>query len=74
LLQQNKKVEFYPQPDKLKKQFKYADKKWIKYCIILGENELQENCYILKDMKTWNQEKIKGKFRWVSGISDDIGL
>jgi histidyl-tRNA synthetase len=27
LLQQNKKVEFYPQPDKLKKQFKYADKK-----------------------------------------------
>ena len=64
LLQQNKKVEFYPQPDKLKKQFKYADKKWIKYCIILGENELQENCYILKDMKTWNQEKIKGDIWW----------
>ena len=64
LLQQNKKVEFYPQPDKLKKQFKYADKKWIKYCIILGENELQENCYILKDMKTWNQEKIKGDVWW----------
>jgi histidyl-tRNA synthetase len=57
-LKEWKKVEFYPSPDKFKKQLKYADKKWIKYCIILGENELNENCYILKNMETWEQEKI----------------
>lgn len=57
-LKEWKKVEFYPTTDKFKKQLKYADKKWIKYCVILGENELNENCYILKNMETWEQEKI----------------
>ncbi len=53
-----KKVELYPEYDKLKKQLKYADKKWINYCVILGENELKEKCYIIKNMKNWKQEKI----------------
>jgi histidyl-tRNA synthetase len=30
-----KKVEFFPESDKLKKQFRYADNKGIKYCILL---------------------------------------
>ena len=58
LLNQGKQVEYYPNNDKLKKQFKYADKKWIKYCIILGENELKEWYYLQKNMITWEQEKI----------------
>jgi histidyl-tRNA synthetase len=30
-----KKVEFFPESDKLAKQFRYANNKGIKYCILL---------------------------------------
>lgn len=46
-------IEYYPKADKLWKQFKYADKKWIKYCIILWEQEIKEWKYQIKNMKTW---------------------
>lgn len=48
-----KYIEYYPTNDKLWKQFKYADKKWIKYCIILWEQELEKWQYQIKDMETW---------------------
>jgi histidyl-tRNA synthetase len=54
-----KSVEFYPENDKLSKQFKYADNKKIKYCVILWEQELEKWVYILKNMFTWESlEKI----------------
>ena len=46
-------IEYYPISDKLWKQFKYADKKWIKYCIILWEEELYNWKYKIKNMETW---------------------
>jgi len=52
-IEQWKYIEYYPEPDKLWKQFKYADKKWIKYCIILWEQELQEWQYQIKNMENW---------------------
>lgn len=51
-----KNLEIYPEPDKLQKQFKYADKKGIKYCLILWEQELKNWVYVIKDM-------IKGESR-----------
>jgi histidyl-tRNA synthetase len=30
----------------------YADKKWIRYAVILGTTELQNNEYQIKDLKT----------------------
>ena len=53
-----KKVEFYPESDKLKKQFKYADNKRIKYCILLGKGELEKNIYTIKNMETGESEEI----------------
>ncbi len=50
------KVEFYPEEDKLKKQFKYADKKKISKVIVLWKEELQNWIYKIKDMKTWKEE------------------
>lgn len=49
--------ELYPSPDKLGKQFTYADKKGIPYVVILGEGEKNEGIYKIKHMKTW-EEKI----------------
>ena len=58
LSKEGKKVEFYPESDKLKKQFKYADNKNIKYCIILWEQEKEKWIYILKNMQTWENKEI----------------
>lgn len=51
--------ELYPSPDKLGKQFTYADKKWIPYVIILGEWEKNEGVYKIKNMKEWTEESHK---------------
>lgn len=55
LQSQGKNVEIYPTPDKLGKQFGYADKKGIPFVIILGEGEKQQGIYKIKDMKTWEE-------------------
>ena len=53
-----KKVEFYPESDKLKKQFRYADNKNIKYCILLWEWELEKWIYTMKNMETGESEEV----------------
>ena len=55
LIQAGKTVEFYPLPHKLKKQFEYADRKGIRYCIIYGPWEQEHNHIIVKDLHTWSQ-------------------
>ena len=41
---------------KLKKSFEFANKTNIKYVIVVGENEIKENNYTLKDMESGTQE------------------
>ena len=41
---------------KLDKQLRYADKKHIPYCIILGENEIKNNTITIKDMQKNKQQ------------------
>lgn len=52
---QGNSIEIYPSSDKLKKQFQYADKKWIPYVVILWEWELQNWVFKIKNMKTWEE-------------------
>jgi len=59
LLEKDVFVELYPSCDKLWKQFKYADKKWIPYVIILWESEVEKGIFQVKDMQTWNIEEYK---------------
>lgn len=40
---------------KVKKCFEYANKENIKYVIIVGSNEIESNCYSIKDMTTGEQ-------------------
>jgi len=59
ILRQNKmRVEVYLKEDKLDKQIKYADKKGIKYVIILGPEEEKSGKVTIKDMMKGSQETI----------------
>lgn len=51
-------TELFLDPKKdLDKQLKYADKKGIRFVLIIGEEEIQKNTIKLKDMKTGDQEE-----------------
>jgi histidyl-tRNA synthetase len=43
---------------KIGDQLKVADKKGILYALIIGETELAENKFVLKDLKTGSEDKL----------------
>jgi len=49
------KTELYPDAKKLKKQLDYANKREIEFVVMVGANELENNKYTLKNMKTGEQ-------------------
>ncbi|NNE98464.1 MAG: histidine--tRNA ligase [Pyrinomonadaceae bacterium] len=61
LRQNGLRVTIYPQPDKLGKQFKYADQIDVPFVCVLGESEIAENTVTLKNMKTGDQETLSVK-------------
>jgi histidyl-tRNA synthetase len=48
-------AEIYPSDAKLKKQLSYADSKQIKYVVLVGSEELQNNQITLKNMQSGEQ-------------------
>jgi len=50
--------EIYFTPEKLDKQIKYADKKGIRYVVILGPDEVKKNEVTIKDLSTGRQSTI----------------
>ena len=52
------RTEVYPEAAKMKKQMSYADDKKIPFVVIVGENEIKENRYSLKDMITGEQKSV----------------
>lgn len=50
--------EVYPDEAKLKKQFKYADSKNIRFVAVIGKEEISDNTIQLKDMVSGEQEKL----------------
>ena len=52
------KTEIYLNNKKLKAKFKYADKLEIPYVVVIGEDEIKEDKYKLKDMKTGNEQLV----------------
>ena len=59
LRKENLRVLVYPEPDKLGKQFKYADSLKIPFVCVLGETESAENKVTLKNLQTGAQETIE---------------
>jgi histidyl-tRNA synthetase len=59
LRSENINTEVYPDTTaKLEKQLKYADKKGIKWLIVIGPEEVKKNTVILKDLQTGHQVDI----------------
>jgi len=58
LRQQNVKSEIFPEDAKIKKQMNYANKKGVPFVIMIGENEINEGKYQLKNMETGEQSAL----------------
>ena len=52
------KVETYLNPDRLQKQLRYANRKGIAFCTILGPDEADAGSVVIKDMKEGSQETV----------------
>jgi len=52
------KSEIYPDAVKIKKQMNYANKKGVSFVLMIGENELKEGKFQLKNMTTGEQQKL----------------
>ncbi len=50
------KADLYPTEVKVQKQLKYANNKNVPYVILIGEKELQENSFVVKDMIKGDQK------------------
>ena len=55
-------AELYPEAAKIKKQMSYADAKKISYVAIIGENEINENKIMLKNMISGEQNLVDLQF------------
>jgi histidyl-tRNA synthetase len=56
LRKQGVRCELYHEQAKMDKQFKYAEKKYIGFVVIIGSQELQNNTAVVKNLKTGVQE------------------
>ena len=52
------RVELYPDDAKVAKQFTYADKKQIPYAVIVGDREVTEGTYAIKDLSSGEQQSV----------------
>jgi histidyl-tRNA synthetase len=51
-------TELYPDDAKIKKQLDYANKKGIRYTLMIGSKEIEEGMFTLKDMHEGSQQKL----------------
>lgn len=51
------RVDLYPTPAKLPKQFKYADKRMVPYVVLIGASELEKGIFVVKNMKNGEQKE-----------------
>ena len=53
-----KSVELYPSDIKISKQMAYANKRLVKFVVIIGENELKNKKLTVKNMQTGDQKSM----------------
>ena len=54
----NIKVELYPDNAKIGKQFQHADKRGIPFAVLVGDEEMSNQEYTLKNLATGEQQKV----------------
>ncbi len=52
------KVEMYPDAAKISKQFQHADKRGIPFAVLVGENEIKNEVFTLKNLASGEQETV----------------
>jgi histidyl-tRNA synthetase len=52
------RVDVYPEPDKIGKQFKYASSRGIRKVVVLGDDEIANGQVAVKDMKSGEQHTV----------------
>jgi histidyl-tRNA synthetase len=52
------RVDLYPEPDKLGKQFKYAASRGIPFVVVVGDDEAARGDVTVKNMKTGEQRSV----------------
>ena len=62
------KADLYPDSSKMQKQMKYANKRNVPFIVIIGDRELADNSFVVKNMskgdqKTYDSSDIKGFLR-----------
>ena len=50
------KADVYPSDAKMQKQMKYANNRYVPYVILIGEQELKSNSFVVKDMAKGDQK------------------
>lgn len=70
------RVELYPDPDKIGKQFKYADARGIRFVAVLGDDEAARGEVTIKDLETGTQASKPADrvANHVRGLSDASSL
>lgn len=58
LRQKGIKVEMYPDAAKMGKQFQFAEKKGIQFAVLVGEEEIKQNQFKVKDLISGEQETV----------------
>ena len=48
----------YPDKAKMDKQFKFAEKKGIQFAVLVGEEEIKQNQFKVKDLVSGEQETV----------------
>jgi histidyl-tRNA synthetase len=51
-------VEQYPDKAKMDKQFKFAEKKGIQFAVLVGEEEIKQNQFKVKDLVSGEQATV----------------
>ena len=60
---QGKKVEVLLENFNMKKAFKFADKRGVRYTLVIGDREILENSFFFKDMKTGQSISLEEIFK-----------
>ena len=50
------KADLYPQNTKMQKQMKYANNRGVPYVVLIGEEELNQGVFVVKDMVKGTQK------------------
>jgi histidyl-tRNA synthetase len=50
------KADLYPESSKMQKQMKYANKRNVPYVVLIGDRELADNSFVVKNMAKGDQK------------------